>query len=204
MADLYFGKKLLDDIKARNESVTDDFVMQVFKSGLRGEVINYLRSSNASKQEAEDAFSEGFTYFLKRAQDDKLEVIDSLSAYLKVLCKRRWLTALKKKENRKKREQVVLGIAQSRAPRVYGNILKEERRAFLDKFLSLVGEDCKKLFLLRAEGYSSKEISERTKYSSAGAVDKKLSGCRKKIEQVIAENPYLKEEFDEFFRLNDY
>lgn len=204
MADLYFGKKLLDDIKARNESVTDKFVMQVFKSGLRNEVINYLRNANASEQQAEDAFSEGFTYFLKRAQDGEIDVIDSLAAYLKVVCKRRWLTALKKSESRKNREQTVFGAAQNQEPRAYGNILKEERQEFLDKFLSLVGEDCKNLFLLRAEGYSSKEISERTKYGSAGAVDKKLSGCRKKIAQIIAENPNLKDEFDEFFKLNDY
>ena len=73
---------------------------------------------------------------------------------------------------------------------------EEEEKMILDVLGQFPG-DCVRLFQLRAEGLSLKEVAEELAYSGAELVKKKIKRCRNRLGEWLAENPamdqYLKE-----------
>ena len=75
-------------------------------------------------------------------------------------------------------------------------IVQREARTQVLEIVDQLGEACKKVLLMfYYENLSMKEILEKTEYETEQVIRNKKYKCLKQLEQMLNENPLLKESF---------
>ncbi len=160
------------------------------ESGIKDEVMKFIRSRSGSQEAAEDIFQEGMVSLVMNIQKGKFKGEGSIKGYLYGICRNIWFKKAKK-ENPGHDEW---NPDQSDAPDLKTpeyHLFNQEKKNVILEVLGKLGEKCKQLLLLWRMSYSMKEIAERTDYKSEGVVRKKKHQCMKGLVAMVQENPEL-------------
>lgn len=190
MAEKYDDTELIRLL--RGDKAMQDRALVFMMSKMRTNIIKHLRSKGCFEDRAESFFLEGLTKGVQSICKGDFRMEGSLEGYFKTICLRMWLTALKSENARKAREEVIGHRRMSTTDLTADDLIFQEQRAFLLKeFLQKLGKGCADIMLLKADGYSSKEIVRKTDYSTPGSVDKRNSVCMEKLRRLMEKSPHI-------------
>lgn len=181
LANIRTGKKLNETIKA------------IYRAHF-GKLSWYIENNSGSRQDAEDVFQEVVVSFIDLVQKDKFRGESSVGTFLFSLNRFTWLNELKKRGRATAREEK-FEKGQERVELDTSHFIAErEGKNEVLRIVEELGETCKKILLLfYYENLSMKEILEATDYENEQVVRNKKYKCLKQLEQMINENPNLKQ-----------
>lgn len=189
MTDKYDDRELIRLLCG--DKIAQDKALVFIMSNMRTNIIKYLRNKGCNDDRVEGYFLEGLTNAIKSINDGKYRGDGSLEGFLKKICNNIWLTALRSEKASKAREEKV-GYTITTADLTADDLVFYKQRAVLLKeVLQNLGAGCSKIMLLKADGYSSKEIVEMTDYTSVSSVDRRYSICMKKVRELMLDNPHV-------------
>jgi RNA polymerase sigma factor (sigma-70 family) len=156
----------------------------------------FVMNNSGSRQDAEDIFQEVVISFIDAVQKNKFRGESSIKTFLYSMNKYAWLNELKKRGRAMQRELNYGRGQESEEADVSQFIVHREARTLVIEIVDQLGEACKKILLMfYYENLSMKDILEKTEYETEQVVRNKKYKCLKQLEQMLNENPLLKESF---------
>jgi len=154
----------------------------------------YIQNNNGSRQDAEDVFQEVVVNFIGLVQKDKFRGESTIATFLFSLNRFTWLNELKRRGRALAREEKY-EKGQDRVEMDASHFIADrEEKEKVIKLVGELGDTCRKILLLfYYENLSMKEILEATDYENEQVVRNKKYKCLKQLEQMINEQPYLKQ-----------
>ncbi len=181
VGNLRSGKRMEETIKAIYRSYFD---------GLGW----YVMNNSGSRQDAEDVFQEVVVAFIDLVQKDKFRGESTVKTFLFSLNRHVWLNELKRRGRALAREEKYERGQEKVESDTSHLIADREGKAEVAKLVSELGETCRKILLLfYFENLSMKEILETMHYENEQVVRNKKYKCLKQLEQMLNENPALKQ-----------
>ncbi|HEY6502981.1 MAG TPA: sigma-70 family RNA polymerase sigma factor [Chitinophagaceae bacterium] len=181
VASLRSGKQVNDAIKS---------IYRTYFESLSWHVIN----NSGSSQDAEDVFQEVVVNFIDLVQKDKFRGESTIKTFLFSLNRHIWLNELKRRGRALAREERYEKEHEKAGMDVSQLIADRETKEQLVNLVTQLGETCRKILLLfYYNNLSIKEILESLDYENEQVVRNKKYKCLKQLEQMISENPLLKQ-----------
>lgn len=154
----------------------------------------YVENNNGSRQDAEDVFQEVLVSFIGLVQEDKFRGDSTVKTFLYSMTRNTWLNELKKRGRNEQREMKYEKTKDEQNMDVNHLIAGREATQQVLRVVEQLGEGCKKILLLfYYENLSMKEILEATDYENEQVVRNKKYKCLKQLEQMISNDPTLKQ-----------
>lgn len=154
----------------------------------------YIMNNSGSRQDAEDVFQEVVVNFIDLVQRDKFRGESTVKTFLFSLNRHTWLNELKRRGRAIAREENYERGQEKTEMDVSHFITDRESKEQVVKLVGQLGETCRKILLLfYYNNLSVKEILETLDYENEQVVRNKKYKCLKQLEQMISENPILKE-----------
>jgi len=152
-------------------------------------IFDMVFNLNASREEAKDILLEGVTEVVFQIKSGKYRGESSPSNYLYRICKLMWY----QKFRSKKVEYFSNEIPQESEAKLseYAKVEFSDEKVLIDKLLTSIGNDCKKVLLMWSDGYNMTEISKALKYGTSQVAMNKKSTCLSKLKSSIKENKIL-------------
>jgi RNA polymerase sigma factor (sigma-70 family) len=190
MNKLSFPVSDIDLINAICGTVTDrhEALRYLFDDdNLFHKVRNYVSTQGGTVEDGEDVFQESVILFDRNIRQNRFKGASSLHTYFFAIAKWFWIT-----ERRKRKIFVELdaSLVESLDEAIDYQLIESENREILRGVLAQIGEKCKELLLLTGIA-SHTEIAEIRGYSDAVAAKKEVYRCRKKLRDLIEEQPEL-------------
>lgn len=181
VANLRAGKKMEETIKAIYRSHFDSLSW-------------FVMNNSGSRQDAEDIFQEVLVSFIDIIQKDKFRGESTVKTFLFSLNRFTWLNELKRRGKTQVREEKYEAGKERTELDTSHHMSDREGKATLMKIVGELGDNCRKILLLfYYENLSMKEILDATDYESEQVVRNKKYKCLKKLEQMVNEDPSLKQ-----------
>ena len=156
----------------------------------------FVINNSGSRQDAEDIFQEVVIDFIEAVQKNKFRGESSVKTFLYSLNKHAWLNELKRRGRAEKRELKFDKEYDKEEMDVSYYIANREAKGLIIKVVEQLGDTCKKILVMfYYENLSMKEIVDSTEYETEQVVRNKKYKCLKQLEQMLNENPLLKETF---------
>ena len=154
----------------------------------------YVMNNSGSRQDAEDVFQEVVVCFIDLVQKDKFRGESTVKTFLFSLNRHTWLNELKKRGRTLAREEKY-EKGQERTELDTGHLIADrEAKAGVLRLVTKLGKTCQKILLLfYYENRSIKEILDTLDYENEQVVRNKKYKCLKQLEQMLTENPVLKQ-----------
>lgn len=154
----------------------------------------YVMNNSGSRQDAEDIFQEVVVTFIDLVQKNKFRGESSVKTFLFSLNRYAWLNELKRRGRALAREEKFERMQDRTTEDVSSVMADRESSAGILQLVEQLGETCKKILLLfYYEDYSMKQILEHMHYENEQVVRNKKYKCIKQLEQMIEQNPILKQ-----------
>jgi RNA polymerase sigma factor (sigma-70 family) len=181
VSNLKSGKRMDETIKAIYRSYFDSLGW-------------YVMNNSGSRQDAEDIFQEVVISFIDLVQKDKFRGESTVKTFLFSLNRHAWLNELKRRGRALAREEKY-ERGQERVELDTGHLIADrEGQAEVARLVGELGETCRKILLLfYYENLSMREILEKMHYETEQVVRNKKYKCLKQLEQMVNENPALKQ-----------
>ena len=181
VANLRSGQRMSDTIKAIYRSHFDSLGW-------------YVMNNSGSRQDAEDVFQEVVVAFIDLVQKGKFRSESTVKTFLFSLNRHVWLNELKRRGRALAREEKY-ERGQEKVELDTSHLISDrEGKAEVAKLVGELGETCRKILLLfYYENLSMKEILETMHYENEQVVRNKKYKCLKQLEQILNENPALKQ-----------
>ena len=181
VANLRAGKRMDETIKAIYRNYFDSLSW-------------YVMNNSGSRQDAEDVFQEVVVTFIDLVQKDKFRGESTVKTFLYSLNRHGWLNELKRRGRALAREEKYEKGKEQSEPDTGHLMADREGKAEIMNLVGTLGETCRKILLLfYYENLSMKEIQQATEYENEQVVRNKKYKCLKQLEQMINENPMLKQ-----------
>ena len=154
----------------------------------------YVMNNSGSRQDAEDVFQEVMVSFIDLVQKDKFRGESTVKTFLFSLNRFTWLNELKRRGRAMVREEK-FERGQERVELDTSHLIADrEGKAEVARLVGELGESCRKILLLfYYENLSMKEILDTMHYENEQVVRNKKYKCLKQLEQMVNENPALKQ-----------
>ena len=154
----------------------------------------YVMNNSGSRQDSEDVFQEVMVSFIDLVQKDKFRGESTVKTFLFSLNRFTWLNELKRRGRAMAREEK-FERGQERVELDTSHLIADrEGKAEVARLVGELGESCRKILLLfYYENLSMKEILETMHYENEQVVRNKKYKCLKQLEQMVNENPALKQ-----------
>lgn len=162
-----------------------------------GSLENYVLNNNGSKDDAADLIQETLVAFIDIVRQNKFRGESSVKSFLYSVIKNLWLSEMRKRNNAGNRNRIFeKGKDIEEQATVEELVKKEYQKTIVDLFEKL-GEKCKQLLLfVYYEDLSMKEIAVKMpEYENEQVLRNKKYKCMKSLEQMIQENPELRNQF---------
>jgi len=154
----------------------------------------YVMNNSGSRQDAEDVFQEVVVAFIDLVQKDKFRGESSVKTFLFSLNRHAWLNELKRRGRALAREEKYEREKDKVELDTGYLIADREEKAEVVRLVGELGESCRKILLLfYYENLTMKEILAVTEYENDQVVRNKKYKCLKQLEQMLNENPMLKQ-----------
>ena len=182
LAGIRSGKSLDEAIKA---------IYRAYFNGLSWWVMN----NSGSRQDAEDIFQEVVVSFIQLVQKDRFRGESSIKTFLFSLNRHAWLNELKRRGRAELREERYQKGQESIEDLAGNELIERETSNQVTGLLERLGATCKKILLLfYYENNSIREILTELHYENEQVVRNKKYKCLKQLEQLLEENPALKQQ----------
>lgn len=154
----------------------------------------YVMNNSGNRQDAEDIFQDVVVAFIDLVQKNKFRGESSVKTFLFSLNRYTWLNELKRRGRALAREEKFERMQDRTTEDVSSVMAGRESSAGIMQLVEQLGETCKKILLLfYYEEYSMKQILEHMHYENEQVVRNKKYKCIKQLEQMIEQNPTLKQ-----------
>lgn len=191
-----FIRKMPDDEivnNIRSGRLLDETVKELYRDHFEP-LSRHIVLNSGSSQDAEDIFQEVIVNFISLVERDKFRGESSIRTFLFSMNRHTWLNELKRRGRAQAREEKYekgqVRVEQDVSTEMAG---REEKKMIASLVASL-GETCKKILtLFYYENLSMREIVDQTDYENEQVVRNKKYKCLKQLEQLLQDNPALKE-----------
>lgn len=154
----------------------------------------YVMNNSGSRQDAEDVFQEVVVSFIELVQKDKFRGESTVKTFLFSLNRHTWLNELKRRGRALAREEKYEKGQDETVTDVSHLIADRESKQQLMDLIAQLGEACKKILVLfYYENLSMKEMLDALEYENEQVVRNKKYKCMKQLEQMIKQDPALKQ-----------
>ena len=179
----------------RSASRVDESVRKIYREYF--DLLSWFVINNSgNRQDAEDMFQEVVVNFIEAVQKDKFRGESSVKTFLYALNRHAWLNELKRRGRAMKREIKFDKEHDKEQMDVSHYIADQEAKGMVMRVVEQLGDACKKILVMfYYENLSMKDILEKTEYKTEQVVRNKKYKCLKQLEQMLNENPLLKETF---------
>jgi RNA polymerase sigma factor (sigma-70 family) len=143
---------------------------------------------NGAEKDAEDIFMSGLEVIYLKTLDESFSLSCAFSTFLFEVCKRKWLSELR----RSKRAKVTVPRREDPAADVPGfeeAFEKAERYALYREKFGLLDKTCRRVLELGFNKYSGEEIALAMGFGSAGYALKRKHTCKKRLFELIRNDP---------------
>lgn len=155
---------------------------------LQGSVTAHLKQLRASPDEAEEVFYIGIEVLWWKGRGSGYPPGFNFYAYLLQTCKQQWYNELRRRKNRPymvtPAEVAVLNLDPSIQEIL--EIVEFNNRLF--QYVDRLGDPCRQLLLLWAEGHSFEEIARLMGYKDADSARQQKYKCLERLKKTIGEN----------------
>lgn len=154
----------------------------------------FVLNNSGNRQDAEDIFQEVVVSFIELVQKNKFRGESSVKTFLFSMNRHAWLNELKRRGRAELRELKYEKEQDKAEMDVSHLIMGKEANNQVMQLVEQLGEICKKILVMfYYENLSMKEILEGLEYGNEQVVRNKKHKCLKQLEQMITNNPALKQ-----------
>lgn len=154
----------------------------------------YVMHNSGTRQDAEDVFQEVVVDFIDLVKKNKFRGESTIKTFLFSLNRHNWLNELKRRGRALAREEKYEKGQEKEEMDVSHLIVDREVKAQIFRLMEKIGETCKKILLMfYYENLSINEIWKDLHYENEQVVRNKKYKCLKQVEQMISEDPILKQ-----------
>ena len=177
----------------RSGKRTDETIKAIYRDHFES-LCWYVINNSGSRQDAEDVFQEVVITFIDLVQKDRFRGESAVKTFLYSISRHTWLNELKRRGRALAREEKYERGQERVEPDTSHLIGDREGKAEVIRLVGQLGETCKKILLLfYYENLSITEILDTLDYENEQVVRNKKYKCLKQLEQMITENPLLKQ-----------
>ena len=149
-----------------------------------------MRKHSLSEDEAFDAYSDTILSAIEKIRNGSFEGRSSLKTWLYQIFHNKCVDLLRKKTTNKHSVHQTTSIndwllqLSDSGKSIIQQLIEKTDWEFLKQKLNELGDTCKRLLTLSAEGYSDKEIGEVMEYKTADVVKTSRLRCLEKLRQL--------------------
>ena len=183
-------KKIHEDQKYVDGLLNNNsFIIQAIYDKFVPKVVNYIKQNSGDADQAQDIIQETIVTIYNQAKEKGLKLTCPFDAYFFLLCKRKWLNALKKKNNKEVTiNEEVLSIDDDAQELAFETSLFGEKQALFNEMFQKLGTACKDLIKATFKIKSMEEVAASLGVSYAYA-RKKKSLCIGQLTKLVQESP---------------
>lgn len=132
------------------------------------------------------------SFFKKTLKDDTFEIEKNMNSYLFMIARNLWIQELRKRN--KLPDELPADYELDDNNRSVQLLLEDEDlKKWLEQIMANIGEVCKQVLMLWAQGEKMKDIQEMVELPSVEAARKRKHDCWKKLLKYLDQNPGLKD-----------
>jgi RNA polymerase sigma factor (sigma-70 family) len=159
----------------------------------------YILVNSGSEQDAEDIFQEVIVAFIELVRKDRFRGESTIGTFLYSMNRHAWLNELKRRgraDHREKNYEKGRGTIETDASDA---ISQREESSAVAALVASLSEVCRKILTMYYyDNLSMKEILAATNYENEQVVRNKKYKCLKQLEQMLDEQPQLKQTLKNF------
>jgi len=188
--------ELLTAIRGRENDRNRALQYLVQQAGWLHQVLRHVGANNGTAEDGEEVFFDALEVFDRNLREGKYEGKSALNTYFLGIAKNRWLKRLEKRrptwdaEKLYPKDQLQTASAED-------FLISAEHEAVFAEVMAQVGERCKRIFELFHLGHSMAEIATEVGISDADQAKKEKGRCKKRLLNLLAERPELRNFFNE-------
>lgn len=188
--------ELFEAIRGRESDRNRALQYLVQQTGWRQQVLRHVLANSGTEEDGEEVFFDALCTFDRNLREDKFQEKSALNTYFMGIAKNKWLKRLARHrptwdtEQLYPKDQMQTGSSEEM-------IISAEHEAVFARIMAEVGERCKRIFELFHLGHSMAEIAAETGISDADQAKKEKSRCKKRLLNLLAERPELRNFFNE-------
>ncbi|WP_055435972.1 RNA polymerase sigma factor [Lacinutrix algicola] len=184
------GKKIHEDQKYIEGLLNNkSFIIQTIYDKFVPKVVNYIKQNSGDADKAQDIIQETIVTIYNQAKEKGLQLTCPFDAYFFLLCKRKWLNALKKNNNKEVTiNEEVLSIDDDAQELAFETSLFGEKQALFNEMFQKMGTACKDLIKATFKIKSMEDVAKSLGLTYAYA-RKKKSLCIGQLTKLVQESP---------------
>lgn len=160
------------------------------------QVIRHVKANSGTEEDGEELFLDVLTILDRNVRNGDFEGRSSMKTYFMRIATFRWLKELAKRRPELS-AQPLLDTDEGVQESVERAIIAAEHESVFAQVMTEVGLRCKRIFELAHLGYTSQEIAQEVGISDADQAKKEKSRCKKRLLQLLADRPELRNFFKE-------
>jgi RNA polymerase sigma factor (sigma-70 family) len=181
--------KLLEGIRQREHKVLSRIYVKYYPVVLR-----YILNNSGSESDAKDVFQESIIVLYTLASDKNFEIREQFAAFITGIAKRIWLKQIRHNAVKERYVEESKNVGEQIEEHPSDEELENELElALIRKHIVNLGEECRKVLMMAAEGLKNEEIAQKQGYKSESVVRVKKSKCKNALINMIKKDPNFKE-----------
>lgn len=184
------GKEILEGIRTKNNKV-----LHLVYSENYPLIKDFIRKNNGNSHDAEDILQESLILIYKKVSNSGITLESGFSTYLFSICRLLWLYELRKRK---------IEFPDEFRQDIHGDVEngliddhdKFEKHSLIQKYLLLMDPECRMLLMMFYDNAPIEDISENLGFSNNARTAKKKFNCKKKLIELIKNDPLYKEIMD--------
>lgn len=180
--------RLLEGIRQREHKILSRIYVKYYPIVLR-----YILNNSGSESDAKDVFQESIIVIYTLASDKSFEIREQFAAFIIGIAKRIWLKQIRHNEVKKRYVDESKNVDEQVEEHPSDEELEDELElALIRKHIVNLGEECRKVLMMAAEGVKNEEIAQKQGYKSESVVRVKKSKCKNALINMIKKDPNFK------------
>lgn len=179
---MHSDQKYIDALRTNDASLVSD-IYRLYASGIKA----YLKSRGAEDEEAGDIFQEALIDIYKLAADGKFVLTCPFEAFLLLVCKRKWLNAVKKNQARgvtKSLDNGYIHVSDDTDTIAAAHADQLEKEQLVMAMLQQISERCREIILASYANKSQEKLADQLGVSYA-YLRKKKSVCMAELIELV-------------------
>lgn len=181
---IHEDQKYIDGLLQNNS-----FIIQAIYDKFVPKVVNYIKQNSGDADQAQDVIQDTIVTIYNQGKEKGLQLTCPFDAYFFLLCKRKWLNELKKKNNKEVTiNEEVLSKDDDAQELAFETGLFGEKQALFNEMFQKLGSACKDLIKATFKIKSMEDVAKSLGVTYAYA-RKKKSLCIGKLTKLVQESP---------------
>lgn len=160
-------------------------------SALRSSIRSMMKSKGATEEDVQEVFNICIIKFVKTViKNSDINISHTVQSYITGIARFEWYGILRDRKKHTHQELDAWRKTENTTPESL--LIDGDQKTLILDLLNAVGDKCKEVLLLWANGYKMKEIAVSVNYKSEGMAKKKKHQCFKNLLNYIEKNPDIK------------